>query len=77
MEEDQLYFKHDHKLKAIHLNFPFITIKSSLETEKNTCYFYNIIIKDKARFISYHIELEDDRFIDLDELKTLRLLLKK
>lgn len=33
---------------------PFIRIDTSPAKEKNTCYFYNSINKDKSRWISYH-----------------------
>ena len=59
MDTSKLYILHENQLKPIML-LPLICMRGSPETQKNACYFYNRMVGNDVRWVSYHFDKESD-----------------
>lgn len=57
MEHDRLYLLEEGASEGLEL-LPFVKMMSSPSDVDNACYFYNRVVDDDHRFVSYHFEKE-------------------
>ncbi len=75
LDVDSLYLHKYDYTKSLKL-IPFIKMGASPESVRNACYFYNRLVDEGARFISYHHEEEAEIISSIDHTAGLENLFK-
>lgn len=74
MDKRNLYLIHSNQSTPIVIR-PFIRIMESPKTQQKACYFYNRVVKDGVRWLSYHFESESEIVCqDAEVISTISLL---
>jgi hypothetical protein len=59
MDKNKIYMLHAQQQRPIEL-LPFIRLMESPKTQENAIYFYNRMVGDEVRWLSYHFDKESE-----------------
>ncbi len=75
MDKRKLYLLHENQKRPVEL-LPFFRLMESPKTHQNACYFYNRILEDKVRWVSYHFDSDAEVICPDDEVYSALSLLR-
>lgn len=75
MDKRKLYLLHENQKRPVEL-LPFFKLMESPRTQQNACYFYNRILGDEVRWVSYHFDSDAEVICPDDEVHSALSLLR-